>query len=659
MDKEAISAMLYSLIALSLLTPVNPNPLQKYCDGTQLSGNNSPFEKNLNILLQSLVSSTPLTGYNHTSFGNGSDRVYGQALCRGDVGAMDCQKCLENASQEVTTFCQRKQAILWYDLCQIRYSSQSFFQMMVYAGKEPDKNYSRENVSRPDQFRRILKEFITRLSDYAAFVDSETMFALGDTKYSKKGKIYGLAQCTRDITKTECRNCLTNALGDLKACCSSKEGGFVFSSSCSVRFDVSPFFNTSSSEANKYKAGQKGKKWKVVVIASCTSSALAILICSCAVYLWWNKESKQDEVKSQSALLPYSQSPRVITMTDKDDEPVSTEELPFMDLSTICAATSEFSDLNKLGQGGFGSVYKGVLPDGKEVAVKRLSRKSWQGEEEFRNELVLIAKLQHRNLVRLLGCAVEGVEKILVYEFMPNKSLDSFIFDSEKRSLLDWKTRYNIIKGIARGLLYLHEDSRLRIIHRDLKPSNVLLDNEMVAKISDFGLARIFCEDQNTANTRKVVGTYGYMAPEYAMQGQFSTKSDVFSFGVILLEIINGKKNSSSFLDEKSQTLIRYAWQLWREGKELEFVDPLMESSPIEDVVRCMQIGLLCVQEDPADRPTMSTVVALLGSGTISLPQPRQPAFSVPKVITIKQSSITNNSVTGLTVSSASSTTQP
>lgn len=277
-----------------------------------------------------------------------------------------------------------------------------------------------------------------------------------------------------------------------------------------------------------------------------------------------------DEAKSQNALLPYLPSPGAITTTDKDDELVSTEDLPFMDLATISAATDEFSNLNKMGQGGFGSVYKviipypalyveqamhewskfmswflktfqGVLSDGKEVAVKRLSRKSWQGEEEFKNELVLIAKLQHRNLVRLLGCAMEGEEKLLVYEFMPNKSLDRFIFglfpliyacifnihcflktknsiqfvsinsvllsDSEKRSLLDWKTRYNIISGIARGLLYLHEDSRLRIIHRDLKPSNVLLDNEMVAKISDFGLARIFCEDQNTASTRKVVGT--------------------------------------------------------------------------------------------------------------------------------------------------------
>ncbi|XP_061996881.1 G-type lectin S-receptor-like serine/threonine-protein kinase B120 [Rosa rugosa] len=167
---------------------------------------------------------------------------------------------------------------------------------------------------------------------------------------------------------------------------------------------------------------------------------------------------------------------------------VSSEELPFIDLATVRKATDNFSDSNKLGQGGFGAVYKGWL-DGKEVAVKRLSGKSWQGLEEFRNEVTLIAKLQHRNLVRLLACGFEGGEKLLLYEFMPNKSLDTFIFDLERRAELNWQTYHNIIEGIARGLLYLHEDSRLKIIHRDLKPNNVLLDHEMVPKISDFGMA--------------------------------------------------------------------------------------------------------------------------------------------------------------------------
>ncbi|KAB2637490.1 hypothetical protein D8674_028024 [Pyrus ussuriensis x Pyrus communis] len=301
-------------------------------------------------------------------------------------------------------------------------------------------------------------------------------------------------------------------------------------------------------------------------------------------------------------------------------------ELQYFDLSTILAATDNFSPVHKLGQGGFGTVYKGQLPNGQIVAVKRLSRTSGQGVEEFKNEVALIARLQHRNLVKLLGCCIKGEERILVLEHLPNKSLDYFLFDHKRRSLLEWDKRFEIINGVARGILYLHQDSRVRIIHRDLKTSNILLDAEMNPKISDFGMARILHGDQLQDKTNRIVGTYGYMSPEYAVFGRFSTKSDVFSFGIILLEIVSSKKNNGLYQEDHSMNLIGHVWQLWREDRALEIVDSSLESNQSEEVVRCIQIGLLCVQEDPEDRPTMAAVVVML-SGEASPPVPKQPAF--------------------------------
>ncbi|KAJ4832048.1 hypothetical protein Tsubulata_033365 [Turnera subulata] len=278
-------------------------------------------------------------------------------------------------------------------------------------------------------------------------------------------------------------------------------------------------------------------------------------------------------------------------------------ELPLFEFTTVVDATSNFSVEEKLGEGGFGAVYRGTLPDGREVAVKRLSRDSGQGLNEFKNEVILITKLQHRNLVKLIDQAI--------------------------RKQLDWSKRFNIICGIAKGLLYLHQDSRLRIIHRDLKASNVLLDEAMNPKISDFGLARIFAGDQTEGNTSRVVGTYGYMAPEYATDGLFSVKSDVFSFGILMLEIVSGKKSRGFFHPNHSLSLIGFAWRLWKDEKPLELIDASSSESGsnISEMMRCIHISLLCVQQRPEDRPSMASVVMMLGGESTAMPFPREPGF--------------------------------
>ncbi|KAK3435677.1 hypothetical protein EUGRSUZ_C00384 [Eucalyptus grandis] len=296
---------------------------------------------------------------------------------------------------------------------------------------------------------------------------------------------------------------------------------------------------------------------------------------------------------------------------------------------TLKAATDDFSSENKLGQGGYGPVYKGKLPKGQYIAVKRLSKTSNQGFEEFKNEVMLTARLQHVNLVRLLGFCTDREEKMLIYEYMPNKSLDLYLFDPIRKYSLDWVKRVHIIEGITQGLLYLQEYSNFTIIHRDLKASNVLLDDEMNPKISDFGLARIFRRDDIEANTNRIVGTYGYVPPEYVRKGIYSTKYDIYSFGVLLLQIISGKKNSCCYGLNENLNLLEYAYELWKDNKCMDFIDPsLDDSSSSCKLMRCMQVALLCVQAKPGDRPSMLEVSSMLKNESSAVNSPKKPAFS-------------------------------
>ncbi|XP_044506660.1 probable leucine-rich repeat receptor-like serine/threonine-protein kinase At3g14840 isoform X3 [Mangifera indica] len=281
-------------------------------------------------------------------------------------------------------------------------------------------------------------------------------------------------------------------------------------------------------------------------------------------------------------------------------------------LRQIKAATNNFDVAFKIGEGGFGSVYKGVLADGTVIAVKKLSSKSRQGNREFVNEIGMISALQHPNLVKLYGCCTEGNQLLLIYEYMENNSLAQALFGPEEHQLkLDWPTRHKICVGIARGLAYLHEESRLKIVHRDIKATNVLLDKELNAKISDFGLAKLDEEEKTHISTR-IAGTLGYMAPEYAMRGYLTDKADVYSFGVVSLEIISGRSNSS-FWPKGEIYLLDWVHILKKKGKLMELIDPRLGSDfDKEEMMVMISVALLCTSVSATVRPTMSLVVNML-----------------------------------------------
>ncbi|XP_071706284.1 G-type lectin S-receptor-like serine/threonine-protein kinase At4g27290 isoform X2 [Rutidosis leptorrhynchoides] len=433
---------------------------------------------------------------------------------------------------------------------------------------------------------------------------------LPDSRHSWYNVNMSLVECKKACT----RNCSCTAYANLDM----RKGG----SGCLLWFDdlmdirendenQDIFLRTAKSESSVME--------KVIIMVLPTTIVMVLVGLALAVYGWKKRRSREERQGNLSESL--SEEDDTGGVKNKDDK------LPFFSFSEISKLTNNFSIDNKLGEGGFGPVYKGVMDDGQEIAVKRLSDTSSQGLDEFKNEVRCIHKLQHRNLVKILGSCAHKNEVMLIYEYMANGSLDTILFDETKSSALDWCRRFCIINGIARGLLYLHQDSHLRIIHRDLKASNILLDSDMNPKISDFGLARIFEGYETGVSTKNVVGTYGYIPPEYALHGVFSIKSDVFSFGVLVLEIISGKRNRRIFSQQHSHNLLGHAWRLFKDDKSLQLVSASScDSCIISEVLRSIHIGLLCVQNHAEDRPTMSSVVLMLGNDGV-LPQPKPPAF--------------------------------
>ncbi|XP_055802854.1 cysteine-rich receptor-like protein kinase 44 [Solanum dulcamara] len=622
--------LIFQFYYLFYLTIAQPNfTFQSPCKGNETEyPPNGAYHTNLNRVLSSLSRNIDSDGFYNATIGQDRDRVSAIAQCRGDVELQTCRDCINNATRLILEKCpSKKSAFGIYDMCLIRYSNESFIGTM---STDPRFSYYvTRNFSNPQLFfNQYLTPLLTNLRTQASR-GGKRKFAANVIEAPDFQKTHALVQCTADLSAQGCYDCLTAIYESLPTCeCYAKWGNYHLMPSCIVRYEPYSFFNESllteappplvsppqPASLPPPPPGKEDKTARTVIIIVVPITTIVILIGCISVILMRRQKRKLVNKRDVEGI-------------SVDDTSIA-ESLQY-DFAAISAATDHFSDANKLGQGGFGPVYKGKLPNGQEVAVKRLSIDSGQGDLEFKNEVMLVARLQHRNLVRLRGFCFDRTERLLVYEFVPNASLDQFLFDPVKRRQLDWERRSKIIGGVARGILYLHEDSRLRIIHRDLKASNVLLDAEMNPKISDFGMARLFTLDETQGSTTRIVGTYGYMAPEYAMHGQFSVKSDVFSFGVLLLEIVSGQKNTCFRNGESVEDLLSYAWTNWLEGTATNLIDPMFRGSSglVRDIMRYIHIALLCVQENIADRPNMAAVVLMLSSLSLSLPVPSGPAY--------------------------------
>ncbi|GAU14940.1 hypothetical protein TSUD_47340 [Trifolium subterraneum] len=627
---SSIWLLLYLLISLfiTLKSKANAQLVFRYHECNQNHGNftdSSAYKNNRNTVLQQIYSNTTIDyGFFNFSYGIKPSKVYAIGLCRGDIEPDDCRGCLTTSAALLTDRCPiQKEAIGYYDSCILRYSDDQIFGVLDTATS--NFYYIEPKTVVEDAFKQKLNILLDELISTAADGDSRKKFAEKSVKVIDKSSsnetIYGLAQCMPDLTKQDCSRCLDPVSRSLSDICQDMKGCLYLGPSCSVRYDIIPFFksivkNTKSPAPQPQPQPQpqpseaiahalppttgKGKRTKsktaIVIVVAIVVAGIMLVVAIVCIYFVRRKRRPQYTPQVEGPLKNEDE------FEAEAGNDLKVGDLLQFDFETVRLATSNFSDANKLGQGGFGTVYKGMLSDGQNVAIKRLAINSNQGETEFKNEVLLTGKLQHRNLVKLL--------------------------DPIKRANLSWERRYKIIRDIARGLLYLHEDSRLQIVHRDLKISNILLDEEMNPKITDFGIARLFDANQTDGMTKTVVGTFGYMAPEYIRHGQFSVKSDVFSYGVIILEIVCGRKVIENRGGENIEDLLSIAWRNWKAGTTSDIIDSILDHGfNKNEKMRSIHVGLLCVQEDIDMRPTMSSVLQMLSSTTYPLPEPSEPPF--------------------------------
>nr|ABA93633.2 Protein kinase domain containing protein, expressed [Oryza sativa Japonica Group] len=529
--------------------------------------------------------------------------AFAMAQCRPYVaGAGSCAACFDAAASRLRARCGAAnggRAIL--DGCVVRYESAAFFDGPATL---PGNTQVCNGTAVADgSFAGAARGLV---GDLAAAAPR----APGLAAAAARGGVYAAAQCVETVGEGGCAQCLPVPARNIDGCPPDSDGRAV-DAGCFMRYSDKPFFPANATiDLAPYLRSPGKSNHKGAIIGGILGGVAFLLLGLLA--LFWTRQSKKPLKPRRGDILGATELQGPTSFYYKD----------------LKVATNNFSEQSKLGEGGFGDVFKASLKNGKTVAVKRLTvMETSRAKADFESEVKLISNVHHRNLVRLLGCASKGSECLLVYEYMANGSLDKFLF-GEKSVALNWKQRFNIIIGMARGLAYLHEEFHVRIIHRDIKSSNVLLDDEFQPKIADFGLARLIPDDHSHLSTN-FAGTLGYTAPEYAIHGQLSEKVDTYGFGVVTLEIIGGRKLNDARLEPDSQYLLEWAWKLYEDNNLIELVDRSLDPEEYnhEEVKRTMEIALLCTQSAVTSRPMMSEVVVLLLTRNALEFQPTRPTF--------------------------------
>ncbi|XP_059451266.1 cold-responsive protein kinase 1-like [Corylus avellana] len=585
------------------------NLLNSGCSQYNVS-NESAFYASLNATFSSLRAQ--LNNNTNTRFATAQQvtgSAYATVQCRNYLSTADCLTCFTTAVAQIRNCSAANGARVIYDGCFLRYESSSFYDQTTEPGNEGI--CGNQTASQPTAFSVAVKELLAdlqvatpRINGFFAASKKEAVGSAGNAT------VYAVAQCAETVSEIGCQDCLTVASRNAEVCIPSVVGRAI-DAGCFLRYSETPFFADNQTTNILPFLGNGSSSNKKAIIGGVVGGVVgAVLIL--AVFVWFIILRRRKPI-IRGDILGATELQGPVNYKYKD----------------LKSATKNFSEENKLGEGGFGDVYKGTLKNGKIVAVKKLTiSQSSRAKADFESEVKLISNVHHRNMIRLLGCCTKGPELLLVYEYMANSSLDKFLF-GERRGSLNWKQRNDIIMGTARGLAYLHEEFHVCIIHRDIKTDNILLDDDFQAKIADFGLARLLPEDKSHLNTR-FAGTLGYTAPEYTIHGQLSEKVDIYSFGVVVLEIICGRRMSEVKNDPNGEYLLERAWKLYENDEHQELVDETLDPNEYttEEVKGIIEIALLCIQSSPALRPSMSEVVVLLKSkGSVERQPPSKPAY--------------------------------